>query len=121
MAYASYRNYTGDYLGSQIPPEAFPGVGAKASAYIDRLTQSRAQAGDINVILACCAIAEVLYSEQKRAEMTAQGAITSESVGGHSVSYAAETPEGEAARLKGRIRSAAALYLADSGLLFRGV
>ena len=117
-AYADYTYYTGTFGGTEIASSDFAGLANKATAHIDRMTFDRAAAETdgttVNKIkMAMCAVAEEIQRVQRGGD-----AITSESVGGHSVSYAA----GATATLSNvaRYANAARLYLANTGLMFAG-
>lgn len=66
--------------------------------------------------LCCCELAELLYTDE---QSVSQGGISSESVGDMSVSY--ESAESRKQLLQKNIRSVVYSYLADTGLLYRGV
>ena len=78
-----YGFYTDIYLGSAISQKAFPGLIARAEAFLDRLKSCcRVEcAGEESEKMARGAVAEAVQAQQKR-----QG-IKSTSVGGVSVSY----------------------------------
>jgi len=120
--YTDFLFYAGTFLGDQIDAEDYPRLNQKASAWIDQLTFGRAfdivDAGtDTDTIekikLATCAIAEVLLNKEGE-----QRSISSESVGGHSVSYV--TSEEDKQGYDHKMRNVAKLYLNDTGLMFRG-
>lgn len=69
------------------------------------------------VKMCICEIAELLYSDEKRA--TLQGGIASESVEGWSKHY--ESSQQTEAHLKIKIKSCVTTWLADTGLLYCGV
>jgi hypothetical protein len=119
-AYVDYDYYTDTYLGSAIAEAAFDALALRASATIDRLTFDRAaevidaddDADTIDLIqMATCAVAEELQTQASET-----GIVQSETVGRHSVTYV----QGSVQSLKKRQSEAAALYLAGTGLLYRG-
>lgn len=119
-AYADYTYYTGTYLGSAIASTAFAQLALRASAVIDRLTFDRAAAivtadeddATIDAIqMATCAVAEELHTQASEA-----GMVQSESVGRHAVTYVAGSVKSFAQRQS----DAAQLYLASTGLMYRG-
>lgn len=123
MAYATYSYYTDSYGGSAIAEADFAGLSIRASDRIDLLTFDRADAiidadtpaATVTAIKkATCAVAEVL----QQIDQGDQPGIKSESVGGHSVSYAEGSVKlmGEDARCM----LAARRYLVRSGLLYPG-
>lgn len=113
MAYATYSDYMGDYGGSRLTQQEFDSYAARAGGYLEVLTFGRcADAGDEQVLMAvamaCCAVAEELYRQEREPPLTAQ------SVGQWSRSYAAP-------RCSERcIADAARIYLRGTGLLWRG-
>lgn len=68
------------------------------------------------VKLCCCELAELFYKDEHSG---GQNGISSESVGDMSVSY--ENAESTKQLLQKDIRSVVYSYLADTGLLYRGV
>ena len=116
MSYANYAYYTGTYGGSAIASADFTRLANIASAWIDRLTFDRAVTDTDNtdaIKMAMCSVAEEVQRVERGGD-----AITSETVGGHSVSYAA----GATATLSDakRYENAARLYLAGTALMFAG-
>lgn len=110
------RQYTKNYLGTEITAEKFgPNIFA-ASALIDRLTFGRIQRLDVvpeSVKIAACAAAECLYQNEVRATRE----IMSENNDGYSVTYATGGTQKDAtANAVAKIRS----FLAPTGLLYRG-
>lgn len=136
MIYADYTYYCDHYMGALLSEEDFDAMAARASRYIDYYTGGKAEKKpDLDgVKMACCALAEqykVIVDAQKltNSSMTYaldnNGEVTSESVGGYSVSRksggsgamsAMETIT-EAQRA---LPSIAYQYLAGTGLLYRG-
>ena len=118
MAYADYTFYTASYLGDAIAQANFARLALRASSVIDQVTYDRAAgivtAGTdtttINKIkMATCAVAETV----QRLEASG-GAVTSERIGSHSVSYAAAKSE------RAQIVEAAKPYLWNTGLMYQG-
>jgi hypothetical protein len=121
-AYATYAYYTDTYLGTAIAEADFDQLALRASEVIDQITFARAAtvvstATDTDTIdlikKATCAVAEELQTQSGE---SANGVIQSESVGRHSVTYAAGSVHSQALRQL----EAAQLYLASTGLMFRG-
>lgn len=123
-AYVDYTYYSTTYGGTAIASASFTALANRAAAYIDLLTMNRAAAymallaptADELVIIdkikmATCAVVDEQYSISQTG-----GVIASESVGSHSVSYAA----GAKQTVSGKLSSAAYPYLAHTGLMFRG-
>lgn len=134
VEFADYKFYVLEFQGRAIPETAFQNVALKASIFIRYLTFGRVSdsfendypqyADDIK--MAACAIAEVMYKEQMRAESTrnADGREKkSETVGNVSVSYVTEGKEGELREktMERKQYVAAYPYLAHTGLMYRGV
>lgn len=118
MAYADYTYYTGTYLGTAIASTSFSRLANKASAVIDQITFGRAADDTTNetaIKNAMCAVAEELQTQE-----AANGAdvITSESQGNYSVSYGVNSSRAMTNQQK--LTSAAALWLANTDLLYRG-
>ncbi len=120
MPYADYDYYSETYLGIAIAEADFPRLALRASAEIDRLTFGRAaRQTDSAVVdkiqMATCAVAEEL---QKGEQSGGADALTSESQGGYSVTYAANSSR--AMTNTQRVQSAAALWLDGTYLMFSG-
>lgn len=123
-AYADYSYYTGTYLGTAITSPAFGALALRASAVIDQITFNRAapivaaavETETIDLIKkAMCNVAEEL---QRQDAAGGADAVRSESVGSYSVTYADQS---SAMRTnQDRLGDAANLWLANTGLLFRG-
>lgn len=124
-AYVDYTYYTTTYDGSAISSAEFTAYANRASAYIDYVTMDRAvtlmslvspspeeTALISKVKNAVCAVAD----QFKNYDAIGGGSISSESVGSHSVSYATADRKVYAAN----VSNAAEIYLAHSGLMFRG-
>lgn len=124
-AYVDYTYYTTTYDGSAISSAEFTAYANRASAYIDYVTMDRAAtlmslvspspeetALISKVKNAVCAVMDQLKSY----DVTGGGSISSESVGSHSVSYSTADRKVHAAN----VSNAAEIYLAHSGLMFRG-
>ena len=118
-AYADYAFYSGEYLGRVITSEKdFAYYALRASEIIDSKTFGRIDEITPAIKMACCAAAEELYSAETARTKAASG-ISSESVGGYSVSYRAYNTEAEKAAEK-RVNAAIKRYLGGTGLMFRG-
>lgn len=127
-SYVDFTYYTGTYLGDEIVSADFPRLALRASAVIDRITFNRVaavvEAGtdleNIDLIkMATCAVAEQIQTNDTlAANNSGNVGIKSESVGAHSVTYI----ENSNLTLSDdeRLEKAAALYLAQSGLMYRG-
>lgn len=117
MIYADYRFYKDEFHGKLIPAEDFDRAAISATQYINNVTFGRIGSNVTEAVKnACCAAAEVYYSES--VSPRAASGITSEKTGDHSVSYAAaETVSSQSKRL----RSAVKLWIGSTGLLYRGM
>jgi hypothetical protein len=120
MSYVDFTYYTGTFLGTAIAESDFPRLALRASSTIDMLTFQRAAAiaddPTIDLIaMATCAVAEVIQAVE--ADGGTDG-ITSEGIGSSRVTYA---PNSSASRkTKQKYSEAAGLYLASTGLMYRG-
>ena len=113
MCYADYDYYINYYSGRAIAETDFPRLSRQASAYLDMLTLDKITGDwetDERVKNACCAVADV-YAKQD-----AGGEVASES--NHSVS---RTYVASGKSTDKQLYDAAVLYLANTGLLYRGV
>ena len=112
MIYADYNYYTSTYGGSAISASDWPARARDASVHLDALTSGRAAENSTMeaIKMAVCAMADVLQGAQSAA---------SEKTGSYSVSY--QSPEAVARATESGLLSAAHRYLAETGLLFRGV
>lgn len=121
-AYADENFYTSEYLGGRKAAidTAFYFYARKATQEIRRFTGSNVEESDIPecVKMCCCEVAELLYKAEASENAAAQG-VSSESVGDQSVSY--ESTESRHQALMNNIKSVVYSWLADTGLLFRGV
>jgi len=118
--YADYTYYTGTFLGTAIALADFERLALRASAQIDRLTFDQTAAiiaADTDTVkitaikMAACAVAEAIQTSDAGPE------IASERVGQHSVTYNL----GKATSGQVKITDAARLWLAATGLMYRGV
>lgn len=106
---ADYSYYTREYRGTQIEAEAeFSALQIRAEAYINKITFGRADDSN-GVKNAVCAVCEVYAAEAK-------DRVSSETVGRHTVAYR-ENPKS----LEKRAYQAASLFLANTGLMYRGL
>lgn len=99
MAYADWTFYTTEYYGDQLTEQEFPKFAERATVYVYSYTQGVSER-IINVAesiqakrmvkMATCAVAEILQDEDTVTKRTfAKGqVIASETVGGHSRSFA---------------------------------
>lgn len=100
--------YSNIYRGSIIPPADFAKYIRKAKIYVEGLIFGRDPGDRVeSVKLAVCNVAELIYLDESRY------GLSSENTDGYSVSYI----NGDIGR---SIADAAAVYLADSGLMYAG-
>lgn len=119
LSYADYDFYINNYGGNLIPSENFDFWTRKSTQYIRTSTF-----GNIDenqeiiepVKMCCCELAEQMYNQDKRKNR--QG-IASEKVGEHSISY--ESTEAINKAEKEILRQIIIMWLADTGLLYRGL
>lgn len=136
MIYADYDYYTNVYLGSAIAEEDFPRMASRASRYIDYITQNKAEkCASLQVVKdCCCALAEryqmIEASEQLALQSVKAGTadtaeVSSETVGSWSRAYrsggdSAQSAAQAAAEGRSVLLDTARMYLAYTGLLYRG-
>lgn len=114
-----YAFYKATYHGNQITEDDFPRLESRAEAYLTYLTRGKIDDSDA-AKMACCAVAEqyqIIDTSQNRAA-SAEQEKQSESVGSWSVSYRSSAEMAQDA--KTQLRSAAEMYLANTGILYRG-
>ena len=114
MIHTDYTFYKAIFKGTVIPDEtAFNSSVNEAIAYIDRLTRGKCNAlvsVPDEVCMAVCAVTEIIYTGSNQA-------VTSESVGNHSKTYAVIS---QADREREKLRKART-FLARTGLLYGGM
>lgn len=101
-----YSYYENTYLGSSIPPDDFSRLAARASAYLNTISNAAEHPDDEAVKMATCAVAEAWQRNEEGGE------IISQSVGSWSRTYASSGKSKESALLE-----AARLYLGPAGLM----
>jgi hypothetical protein len=113
-AYADYEYYTTEYSGSTVLESDFTRLINKASAYLDRITFGRIEAPTDEVRRAACEIAECIdqYADTD--------GISQQTVGSLTEVYAPGTTS-KPKSLEERQYEIARNYLANTGLLYRGV
>lgn len=119
---ADYAFYRDAYYGKLLSEEEFPEYATRADAYLDQMTTGRYSASDIPekfklaVKFAECAVAELC--QQMEIDAAGNPSIEKETVGSHSVTYRGASDS--ASGWSSRIRDVICLYLAHTGLLYRG-
>lgn len=111
--YATYEDYTNTYGGSTISSEDWPRLEVRAAAYIDEITYERLKDGrpiPQEVVLAVCAVADVLTAEDAaaRAALSSAG-VKSFNNDGYSETLA--TPAEVRGQYANEKRKAAAVFL----------
>lgn len=127
-AYVEYDYYKEVFGGVAIPSDLFKSHALRASREVDKITLYRIQnAGNPNgyevdgkVKNAVCAVADVLFKQDEADKLTGGGAISSETVKSHTVSFKTQTAEERERQSKKEIQNAARDFLATTGLLYRG-
>jgi hypothetical protein len=124
-AYADFTYYGGTFLGTAIASADFPRLALRASAVIDQVTFDQAAAVVLadtetavidKIQMAVCAVAEEIQVQESNGGIDG---ITSERVGNQSVSYGSNSKA--ALSNEQKQQRAAKLYLASTGLMYRGV
>jgi len=119
MAYADHEYYTNIFRGSVLSDIDFPPAAERASDYIDYMTRNKATPDSEAVKKACCALAETYHAMlQVKAAGSSAGEIQSEAVGSYSVTYRSGAEA--SAELESSLYKTALIYLANTGLLYRG-
>lgn len=122
MAYADYAFYRDTYSGDLIKDEIiFVRLALRASEWLDHVTFHRISQPDDDVRLAVCAMAEVLFWQEKRKKKYDGREIASESNDGYSVSFAGATDSERASLTEKELYLAAYKYLSQTGLMDFGV
>nr|DAZ63230.1 MAG TPA: Head Tail Connector Protein [Caudoviricetes sp.] len=112
MMYADFEYYVENFKGCKTPQEEFGGYMKKASDYIDGITLCKAlsQKDDARVKDCACALCDFYF------EYDNEGKYSSASVDGVSVTLA----DKKTSKSDGAF-SIILLYLASTGLLYRGM
>lgn len=105
--YADYSFYTGSYYGSKISEEQWNYYSEKASDFLSASFDTDSVTSE-TLAKACCACAEVYYSEYESSEN-----ISSEKVGDYSVTYSASVSHQSG--LVDKLIAAAGLYIKTVG------
>lgn len=118
--YADYEYYVKEFGGSLIDEASFSSCAKKATVYIDSCINRKVSESDEELYQklqdVSCDLAESYfnYSKQESGKVMA-----SETVGPHSVSYAVSAKS--EAEMKKELNAKTNMYLAKTGLLYRGV
>ena len=115
--YADFDFYKDVFMGNTITQESeFKRLERKAAAFVDEMTLKRIKEPNDSIKMAVCEVAEIEQREQKENN---EDQIVSETVGPHSVSYAKKNKS--VADYRKEKAAAVRLYLANTGLLYRGI
>ena len=114
--YADYNYYKGTYLGNLIPEQDYPRAALRAEQYLDYYTMCKARYNaELDAVkMATCALAEQYYEMDQLPVATGK---QSETVGSYSVTYRSAE---DIQRIKLGLPSIVRMYLAGTGLLYRG-
>lgn len=136
MIYADFAYYTDEYMGNAISEDDFPRMAARASRYIDYITQDRGKdnADTEAVKLCACELAEQ-YQLIEQAQALAKQSLAAASDGGAELqsetvatwtrSYRSGGDSAQSAAQAAKEAGAALYdiaqrYLSNTGLLYRG-
>lgn len=136
MIYADFDYYINVYLGNAIAEGNFLRMAARASRYIDYITQGRAvKKAELDAVKDCCCAladqyqmidaAEKLALQSVKAGSTDTAEVSSETVGSWSRSYrsggeSAQNAAQAAQESRSILLDMARQYLSHTGLLYRG-
>lgn len=115
-SYVDYDYYQKVYKGAMVPLQAFDSLSMQASAFIDCITFNRIESKDTaseEVKLATCSVIEAKHKVECDG-----GVKVAETVGKHSVTFGSKNSDVVA---ETKYYKAAYLFLANTGLLYRGV
>lgn len=117
--YVDYKYYKETYRGNKVPENRFEAVEMKAEAVLHMITFDRVKRlPEIpdEVKRAICAMAETAFQEEKKTP-----GVKSENIDGFSVTYADSGNSTGADGMRTAMYQSANIYLANTGLLFKGV
>lgn len=108
--YADFEYYQHTYFGDVIISEKdFNKCGSKAAAFLNSITFNRITENNDSIKSCFCELCDLIELEPKN------GGVASENNDGYSVVYDKDNP------LEKRMYNVCKVYLAGSGLLYRGV
>lgn len=116
MLAVDYAYYIDIYKGDQIPEKQWNSYSRNAAAYLDVLTLGRAVSSLPNDLLDLCKMAICAMSEVYAGQGETDGELASVTNGSYTETYS-QTGK----TLKEKAKDAAYLYLANTGLCYRGV
>ena len=128
MNYTNYNFYKLKYIGNEVPQNDFEILSVRASEIIQSRIFNRDIMGYENKVQeATCSVAEVLYkikNIENKIYSSDNKEVKSESVGDYSKTYntaSVSEQKEKISNLKQEIERKIRMYLADTGLLYRGV
>ncbi|MGI6663887.1 MAG: hypothetical protein ACOX3W_00450 [Christensenellaceae bacterium] len=119
--YADYEYYTAKYGGTIVKESEFPVYEKRAEAYLNMITFGNIDDVTDEVKMACCAVVDTYKRHELSADATLNGNISSEKSGSYSVSYTTGELDAQINKNRAELYDSALLYLANTGLLYRGV
>ncbi len=125
IVYADCKFYTKEYLSGRkavIDTASFDFYARKATQIVKTYTFKNVDEAEIPecVKMCCCEVAELLFkADNSSASSSISSGISSEKVGDQSISY--ESADSQRQALSSNIKSVIYSWLADTGLLYRGV
>lgn len=116
MLTVDYAYYTDTYKGDQVTEKQWNSCNRNAAAYLDVLTLGRAVSSLPDDLLDLCKMAICAMSEVYARQGETDGELASVTNGSYTETYA-QTGKS----LNEKAKAAAYLYLANTGLCYRGV
>ena len=128
MNYTNYSFYKMKYFGNEVPQEDFEILSVRASEIVQNRIFNRNITGyEQEVQNATCSVTEILYkikNIENKLYSSDDKEVKSESVGDYSKTYntaSISEQKEKISNLKREIEEKIRMYLADTGLLYRGV
>lgn len=115
-SYVDYDYYQNVYKGTSVPLQSFNLLSIQASAFINLITSNRIDKKELvsdDVKLATCSVIDSKYKVNKDG-----GIKVAETVGKHSVTFGSKNSD---VTEESKHYKAAYIFLAHTGLLYRGV
>lgn len=114
MVSVDYTYYQDTFNGSVIPSASFTELSSRATEYVDsRVFQPILPEHEDVLKKAVCRVAELIYTERNGG-----GVVTSETVGPHTITFKTEA---DRLSFEARLDYTTKMYLAKTGLLYRGL
>ena len=108
IAIIDFDYYKNNFLGSLISLDKFYSIEKKACVYVNgAIGGKNSDIGEVKD--AVCAVCELIYNEEKR------NGIKSENTDGYSITFS------ETESFKEKVFDVISIYLANTGLLYRGI